>query len=214
MGVNSLPKTVTRQRHDCDLNPGPSVPESGTLTTRLPIDSIELLCRSSCGMWTVCGGVAGGVTGEKQRAAWACGAAYARSCICYTGLWWRWLSASRTAWWHSSTAGRYTILQCNQSINHTHTHTHTHTRLTALFPGLPGLAGTRNVKPIWIFCAYHRLLLALLDVSYSGALQISRWLIDWLNWVVGCWRGYLSGARCRLAYGPADATATHCLLLQ
>ena len=23
-----------------------------------------------------------------------------------------------------------------------------------------------------------------------------------------------SGARCRLAYGPADATATHCLLLQ
>jgi len=33
------------------------------------------------------------------------------------------------------------------------------------------------------------------------------------NWVVGCWLGYLSGARCRLAYGPADATATHCLLL-
>ena len=34
------------------------------------------------------------------------------------------------------------------------------------------------------------------------------------NWVMECWRGYLSGARCRLAYGPADATATHCLLLQ
>ena len=34
------------------------------------------------------------------------------------------------------------------------------------------------------------------------------------NWVVGCWRGHLSGARCRLAYGPADVTATHCLLLQ
>jgi len=31
------------------------------------------------------------------------------------------------------------------------------------------------------------------------------------NWVVGCWHGYLSGVRCRLAYGPADATATHCL---
>ena len=27
---------------------------------------------------------------------------------------------------------------------------HTHTRLTALFPGLPGWAGTRKVKPIWI----------------------------------------------------------------
>ena len=36
MGVNSLPKTVTRQRRDCDLNPGPSTPQSGTLTTRLP----------------------------------------------------------------------------------------------------------------------------------------------------------------------------------
>jgi len=31
------------------------------------------------------------------------------------------------------------------------------------------------------------------------------------NWVVGCWCGYLSGASCRLAYGPADANATHCL---
>jgi len=31
MGVNSLPKTVTRQRRDCDLNPGPSAPESKIL---------------------------------------------------------------------------------------------------------------------------------------------------------------------------------------
>jgi len=36
MGVNSLPRTVTRQRHDCDLNPGPTAPASSTLTTRLP----------------------------------------------------------------------------------------------------------------------------------------------------------------------------------
>jgi len=36
MCVNSLPKTVTRQRRDCDLNPGFSAPESSTLTTRLP----------------------------------------------------------------------------------------------------------------------------------------------------------------------------------
>jgi len=34
--VNSLAKTVTRQRRDCDSNPGPSAPESSTLTTRLP----------------------------------------------------------------------------------------------------------------------------------------------------------------------------------
>ena len=31
--------------------------------------------------------------------------------------------------------------------------------------------------------------------------------------MLGCWRGYLSRARCRLAHGRADATATHCLCL-
>ena len=35
-GWNSLPQTTTRQRRDCDLNPGPSASESSTLTTRLP----------------------------------------------------------------------------------------------------------------------------------------------------------------------------------
>jgi len=34
------------------------------------------------------------------------------------------------------------------------------------------------------------------------------------NLSVGCWHGYLSNARCRFAYGPADPTATHCFLLQ
>jgi len=34
------------------------------------------------------------------------------------------------------------------------------------------------------------------------------------KWVVGCWHGYLSVARCRFAYGPADTSATHYLLLQ
>ena len=41
MGVNSLPKTVTRQRRGCDLNPGPSAPESSTLTTRLPSHPVK-----------------------------------------------------------------------------------------------------------------------------------------------------------------------------
>jgi len=36
LGVNSLPKTVTRQHCNCDLNPGPSAPESSTLTMWLP----------------------------------------------------------------------------------------------------------------------------------------------------------------------------------
>jgi len=46
MGVNSLPKTVTRQRRDCILNPGPSTHESSMLTTQLqshPIGSTDKL---------------------------------------------------------------------------------------------------------------------------------------------------------------------------
>jgi len=46
MGVNSLPKTVTRQRGDCDLNSGPSAPESSTLTTRLPSHPHAMLARN------------------------------------------------------------------------------------------------------------------------------------------------------------------------
>jgi len=38
---------------------------------------------------------------------------------------------------------------------------------------------SERLKSVLYDRAYHWLLLALLDVSYSGALQISRWLIDW-----------------------------------
>ena len=42
------------------------------------------------------------------------------------------------------------LKQFQQHKSKLHTHTHTHTSLTALCPGLPGWAGTRKVKPIWI----------------------------------------------------------------
>ena len=58
-GVNSLPKTVTRQRRDCDLNPGSSAPESNTITTRLPSHpfvglerAIESCLHCSHSMWS------------------------------------------------------------------------------------------------------------------------------------------------------------------
>jgi len=46
MGVNSLPKTGTRQRRDCDLNPGPTAPESSRLTTRLPSHAAGAVVRA------------------------------------------------------------------------------------------------------------------------------------------------------------------------
>jgi len=42
--VNSLPKTVIRQHRDCDLNTGPSAPESSMLTTRLPSHPLHIQC--------------------------------------------------------------------------------------------------------------------------------------------------------------------------
>jgi len=39
---------------------------------------------------------------------------------------------------------------CIHAHSHSTTHTHTHTSLTALCQELPGRAGTRKVKPIWI----------------------------------------------------------------
>jgi len=39
-------------------------------------------------------------------------------------------------------------------------------------------------------------------------------LADWSAFISGGMLVWLSGMRCRLAYSPADATATHYLLLQ
>jgi len=46
MNVNSLPKTVTQKRRGCDLNPGPTAPESSTLTTRLPSHHMKHIWRT------------------------------------------------------------------------------------------------------------------------------------------------------------------------
>ena len=54
MGANSLPKTVTRQHRGCDLNPGPSAPESSTLTTRLPCRPVQQKNKKSLWRWWVC----------------------------------------------------------------------------------------------------------------------------------------------------------------
>jgi len=49
--MNSLPKTVTRQRRGCDLNPGSSAPESSTLGRPLSFQqqhsSVDLLVQSA-----------------------------------------------------------------------------------------------------------------------------------------------------------------------
>jgi len=53
-------------------------------------------------------------------------------------------------------------------------------------------------------------------IAFSALMLLVGWQEGHLAYkkLVGCWCGYLTGVRCRLAYGPADATANHCLLLQ
>jgi len=53
----------------------------------------------------------------------------------------------------SNVAGEKESIPCQLTVKgklSTNDDVDTHTRLTALFPGLPGLASTRKVKPIWI----------------------------------------------------------------
>ena len=64
------------------------------------------------------------------------------------------------------------------------------------------------------YCCCLTIIAELYSVLWRCWLGSRRGMRPVKNWVVGCWRGYLSGASCRLAQGPADATATQCLLLQ
>jgi len=59
------------------------------------------------------------------------------------------------------------VVMRDHSVTYQPLTTHTHTRLKALCPGLPGWAGTRKVKPIWI-------LLKQETVSGSGISWASR----------------------------------------
>jgi len=61
------------------------------------------------------------------------------------------------------------------------------------------------VSFLWqFFCAFSALtLLVGRQEGHPACKKLSGGVLAW----------YLSGASCRLAYGPADATATHCLLL-
>ena len=63
---------------------------------------------------------------------------------------WRTSEGEAEGWWGpSSGIWRPSVRGRAGSTWHV-SHTHTHTHLTSLFPGLPGCAGTRKVKPIWI----------------------------------------------------------------
>ena len=73
----------------------------------------------------------------------------------------------------------------------------THTRLMALFPGLPGWAGTRKAKLIWIYCSNRRWVavasagpyasLQLLQTDNHASTPPLSLQVTWvINLAVGC----------------------------
>ena len=83
----------------------------------------------------------------------------------------------------------------------------------------PTLSWFEVISQLWCVKNYRFILIVLivLNIAFSAlTLLVGRrkGIRPVKNWPVGCWHGYLFGARCRLAYGPADAITTHCLFLQ
>jgi len=168
MGVNSLPKNGlgsnrklriataswlrSRQCRFCDLNPGHSVPESSTLTARLP--SHPMLLRHLLYRYFTCVFLCLVV----MMSGWCCEAVWWNQRGVYAGrrcyqdrvlslcCWLRSCIACQC----NSTRGHRVSPEVCMSATDIDTHTHTHTHLTTLCPGLPRWAGTRKVKPIWI----------------------------------------------------------------
>ena len=65
-------------------------------------------------------------------------------------------------------------------------------------------AAEEGVRSLALTCAFSALMLLVgRQEGHLAGKKLSGGMLAWL-----------SGMRCRLAYGPADATATHYLLLQ
>ena len=48
MGVNSLPKTVIRQRPGCDWNPGPTAPDHLATEPPVVVDGVRFVKQTAC----------------------------------------------------------------------------------------------------------------------------------------------------------------------
>ena len=129
--------------------------------------------------------------------------------------------------WHSVSVMTRVIMTCHSLDLPTAFTVSTVSEASATFRLISRLAVVRVVYMIKFRHTYWMFLLAdhinnlrfLLWKSFMIniwrlCLQCFGWAAGRASGVVGCWCGCLSGARCRPAYGPADATATHCLLLQ
>jgi len=78
---------------------------------------------------------------------------------------------------------------------------------------LPQLCLDAVYPDIYLFCVYFMPSMLIPPVLWRCWFGGRKGIRPVKNWGVGCWRGYLSGARCRLACSPADACHCHSLSL-
>jgi len=90
---------------------------------------------------------------------------------------------------------------CTHACMHTRMHTHTYIH-TQLFYGPFG-----DIEWQWHQLGHMRICTLTQTHNHASILPLG--ILQ-----TGCWHGYESRSMCRFAYGPADATATHYLLLQ
>ena len=81
------------------------------------------------------------------------------------------------------TASSFYVSLHTKYITLKNTHTHTHTHLTSLFPGLPGKAGTRKVKPIRILLKQEPVTLKKLRLKQRTAQHTQPRLYNGLRYV-------------------------------
>ena len=232
MGVSSLPETVTRQRRDCDLNPGPSVPESSTLTTRLPSHPIP---NSGVGKYRhgksivlLAKLIDGRACGLHLRWSTRCGWTY----IAYH------TSVDRSS---TLTPFRFVVdMLCNLFLQLCSSWQDFYCQSASRGPSavaeLPVTVDSKSFHCFFIFCPNHQVDRLSSCIFTCIMPQFPRLMVFttkhfchcWIafsaltllvgrqeehpackNWVMRCWCDCLSGARCRLfAYGPSDATAS------
>ena len=89
------------------------------------------------------------------------------------------------------------------------TDNHASTPPLSFFTGRMPFLPPKQQRQSTIFLFFFQIMFLLPSVVWHCWSSSRKGIRPVENWVVGCWHGYLSGVRCRLAYGPADATATH-----
>jgi len=187
MGVNSLPNTVTRQRYCCDLNPGPSAPESSMLTTWLLSHHIEYFASVEIIHWVQVEGIY--VVQDEA----ACADAAADIGASLNGTY------APTAW------GLFTTRQIWNSLEKPFEHIPNQILFIVILVPTIGCRPCSSLLPSDLHVKFQLMLKFMCSYNWIVFTYLLCCLqcFDTVGWVVGCWRGYLSGSEVQTCIWPS-----------